>query len=92
MTPEQFLERYRTRCFFHFTDSRNLDSIRQVGGLLRFACSAEHSEVRDSIAVAVPNEVQPIRRGCAAFSEFNPMQDRSVLAGKEVGLRIEADE
>ena len=37
MTPEQFLERYKTPCFYHFTDSRNLDSIRHAGGLLRVA-------------------------------------------------------
>ena len=35
--PEQFLSRYRARCFYHFTDSRNLDSIKQNGGLLRLA-------------------------------------------------------
>ena len=37
MTPDQFLTRYKARCFYHFTDSRNLESIRQLGGLLRFA-------------------------------------------------------
>ena len=37
MTPEQFLDRYKARCFFHFTDSRNLEFIRQAGSLLRFA-------------------------------------------------------
>jgi hypothetical protein len=37
MTPDQFLARYRTRCFFHFTDTRNLPLIRASGGLLRLA-------------------------------------------------------
>lgn len=36
MTPDEFLTRYNTRCFYHFTDLRNLESIRQLG-LLRFA-------------------------------------------------------
>ncbi|MBT9137439.1 MAG: hypothetical protein DDT34_02531 [Firmicutes bacterium] len=37
MTPDQFLARYKVRCFYHFTDERNLDSIRNVGGLFRHA-------------------------------------------------------
>ncbi|MEA9904823.1 DarT ssDNA thymidine ADP-ribosyltransferase family protein [Xanthomonas campestris pv. raphani] len=37
MSPANFLERYKVRCFFHFTDTRNLLSIRSKGGLLPWA-------------------------------------------------------
>ncbi|MHB1570443.1 MAG: DarT ssDNA thymidine ADP-ribosyltransferase family protein [Vulcanimicrobiaceae bacterium] len=37
MSPTQFLERFRVPCFFHFTDTRNLPSIRSNGGLLPWA-------------------------------------------------------
>jgi hypothetical protein len=36
MTPEQFISRFGVPFFFHFTDLRNLDSIRALG-LLRYA-------------------------------------------------------
>ena len=34
MTPGEFLTKYKVRSFFHFTDRRNLESIRDHGGLL----------------------------------------------------------
>lgn len=37
MTAERFLARYEVRCFYHFTDVRNLDSIRKAKGLFSFA-------------------------------------------------------
>lgn len=37
MTAERFLARYEVRCFYHFTDTRNLDSIRKAKGLLSSA-------------------------------------------------------
>jgi hypothetical protein len=37
MTPEQFIAHYKVQCFYHFTDVRNLHSIRQAGGLLRLS-------------------------------------------------------
>jgi len=33
MTPEEFLERWDVRCFYHFTDTRNITAIRANGGL-----------------------------------------------------------
>lgn len=33
MTPDQFLKKYGIKCFYHFTDTRNLPSIRTRGGL-----------------------------------------------------------
>ena len=37
MSPTQFLERFKVPCFFHFTDTRNLPSIRSKGGLFPWA-------------------------------------------------------
>lgn len=37
MTPDQFISCYNVSCFYHFTDIRNLNSIRQHGGLLRLS-------------------------------------------------------
>ena len=34
MNPTRFLEKYAVRRFYHFTDERNLPSIRDQGGLL----------------------------------------------------------
>ena len=34
VTPDTFFDKYVVRCFFHFTDSRNISSIRESGGLL----------------------------------------------------------
>ena len=34
MTPEQFLSRFNVKCFWHFTDERNLETIRAAGALL----------------------------------------------------------
>lgn len=34
MTPDELIKHYGIRCFFHFTDRANLDSIRKTGGLL----------------------------------------------------------
>jgi hypothetical protein len=31
MNPQEFLDRFSPPCFFHFTDSRNIDSIRKHG-------------------------------------------------------------
>ena len=31
MTPEEFIKKFSPRCFFHFTDVRNVESIRQHG-------------------------------------------------------------
>ena len=31
MTPEEFIKQFSPRCFFHFTDARNVDSIRKHG-------------------------------------------------------------
>lgn len=33
MTPDEFLRHWRIGCFYHFTDMRNIDSIRTAGGL-----------------------------------------------------------
>jgi ssDNA thymidine ADP-ribosyltransferase, DarT len=33
MKPDEFLKRFHPICFYHFTDSRNLESIRKNGGL-----------------------------------------------------------
>lgn len=37
MTPQQFFARYSVHCFYHFTDARNLDSIRKAKGLFSLA-------------------------------------------------------
>lgn len=37
MTPEQFLSRFDVKCFWHFTDQRNLGAIRAAGALLSLA-------------------------------------------------------
>lgn len=37
MTPAAFIARYRVPCFYHFTDTRNLDSIRKTGALVPWA-------------------------------------------------------
>jgi len=37
MTAQRFLARYDIPCFYHFTDTRNLDSIRKAKGLLSLA-------------------------------------------------------
>lgn len=37
MTPQQFFARFSVPCFYHFTDTRNLDSIRSAKGLFSFA-------------------------------------------------------
>ena len=37
MKPSEFIQRYKVRCFYHFTDTRNLPSIRANGGLLRLS-------------------------------------------------------
>lgn len=33
MTPSEFLSKFQPLCFYHFTDTRNVDSIRAFGGL-----------------------------------------------------------
>ncbi len=43
MTPDQFLKQYNVKCFYHFTDTRNLPSIKARGGL--FPWSKLNSEV-----------------------------------------------
>lgn len=37
MSPTQFLERFKVRSFYHFTDTRNLPSIRSKGGIFPWA-------------------------------------------------------
>lgn len=37
MQKHEFLSIYKVPCFFHFTDERNLDSIRATGGLCSLA-------------------------------------------------------
>ena len=37
MTPTQFIQRFKVQSFFHFTDTRNLSSIRGRGGLFPWA-------------------------------------------------------
>lgn len=37
MTPDQFINRFRVPCFYHFTDTRNLPSIVQRGGIYPWA-------------------------------------------------------
>jgi hypothetical protein len=43
MTPSQFLDRYKPFCFYHFTDTRNLASIAQLGlqpwSIIQSACA-----------------------------------------------------
>lgn len=49
MTPERFLARYEVQCFYHFTDTRNIDSIARAGGLFSLRELA-----RQNINVAAP--------------------------------------
>jgi hypothetical protein len=37
VTPGEFVQRFGVQSFYHFTDRRNLDSIRNVGAILRLA-------------------------------------------------------
>ena len=47
---EQFIARFAISCFYHFTDSRNLDSIRKRNGLLSCA-----ELIRQNIPVVAPS-------------------------------------
>ena len=37
MTPQEFLQEWDIRHFYHFTDNRNIESIKAHGGLLSLA-------------------------------------------------------
>lgn len=50
MSPTQFLERFNVRSFYHFTDTRNLPSIRNKGGLFPWA------QIKEDVAAPGGND------------------------------------
>jgi hypothetical protein len=50
ITPEQFLERFSIKSFYHFTDTRNLPSIKSRGGLIPW------SQVKGSVVAPGGND------------------------------------
>lgn len=92
MTPQQFIKKYKPKCFYHFTDVRNLDNIK-MHGLLSFA-----ELVRRRIVVPVPggndwSHEEDKRRGLdeyihLCFLDEHPMEYRVKQEGRIVESRF----
>lgn len=91
MTAEEFLARYNPTCFFHFTDTRNIDMIR-THGLLSWA-----ETKRRGLEIPVPggndwSHDADARRGLddfvhLCFCDQHPMEFRAKEEGRIVTAR-----
>ncbi|MCD9126989.1 DarT ssDNA thymidine ADP-ribosyltransferase family protein [Luteimonas fraxinea] len=87
MTPDEFFRKFSVKCFYHFTDLRNVSSIKERGGLLSM-----HEMKRRGIAVPAPGGSVASQRTDAingmdkyvhlCFFNQNPMEYRAKEGGR----------
>ena len=91
------LSKQRIKCFYHFTDERNLESIRNYGGLISwYSCSRHNIDIpsaggdMDSHRLDVRYQLHDYVR--LSFCDDHPMSYRLKTEGKRIVLlKIQTD-
>jgi len=87
MTPDEFFTRFNVRCFFHFTDERNISSIRSSGGLWSMQALQDRGTIVPAPGGDANSQFSDLRNGMNQYVHLclfnqNPMEYRARQDGR----------